>query len=158
MLAANSIVSYAQRISMHGSPRRQRQGLLGVVEIDAATDVTRAGCCMEAKCESEEPSTITQGSRVIRFGHATEHQRYKQATPEGKIYYFSAFGASGEYNQSVGRHWSEYLTIGGAMIGVRYLYSDTTTSLRYFQSDHLGWISVITDDAGAARPDASVAV
>ena len=43
--------------------------------------------------------------------------------------------------------WNEYLTVGNVMVGVRFVSGGTTTT-RYFHSDHLGSISVITDRTG----------
>jgi hypothetical protein len=47
--------------------------------------------------------------------------------------------------------WSEYLSAGNQLIGVRFLEVDTgTLTTRYFHTDHLGSVSVITNEAGAA--------
>ena len=43
--------------------------------------------------------------------------------------------------------WNEYLTVGNVMVGVRFVTGGTATT-RYFHTDHLGSISVITDQSG----------
>jgi RHS repeat-associated protein len=90
-----------------------------------------------------KPSTITQGTRTISFGHDPDHQRFWQATPEGTTFYLRAFGVYAEYQTGVNR-WNEYLAAGGRMIGVRLLNPDETVLTGYFHHDHLGSISVIT--------------
>jgi hypothetical protein len=42
-----------------------------------------------------KPSSITQGARTISFLDDTEHQRFKQVTPEGTTLYIGAFGVLG---------------------------------------------------------------
>jgi RHS repeat-associated protein len=94
-----------------------------------------------------KPATITQGTRTISFGHDPEHQRFKQVTPEGTTFYFSAFGIYVEC-QSGANRWNEYLIVGGSTIGMRFLYSDESVYTRYFHYDHLGSVSVVTDENG----------
>src|SRR5206468_4323974 len=43
-----------------------------------------------------KPSSITQGARTISFLDDTDHQRFKQVTPEGATLYISAFGVLAE--------------------------------------------------------------
>jgi hypothetical protein len=43
-----------------------------------------------------KPSSITQGARTISFLDDTEHQRFKQVTPEGTTLYIGAFGVLAE--------------------------------------------------------------
>jgi hypothetical protein len=43
-----------------------------------------------------KPSSITQGARTISFLDDTEHQRFKQITPEGTTLYIAAFGVLAE--------------------------------------------------------------
>ena len=45
--------------------------------------------------------------------------------------------------------WTNYLSAGGEMVGMRVDRSDATTYTRYFHKDHLGSIATITDAAGA---------
>jgi RHS repeat-associated protein len=44
--------------------------------------------------------------------------------------------------------WNDFLMVGGAMIGLRVLHSDSSVTTRYFHSDNLGSIAVITDESG----------
>ena len=46
--------------------------------------------------------------------------------------------------------WNEYLSVGNQLVGVRFLDINTeVVTLRYFQTDHLGSVAVITNEAGA---------
>jgi RHS repeat-associated protein len=96
-----------------------------------------------------KPSSITQGSGTLFFSHDVDHQRFKQVAPEGITLYFNAFGVHAELFSSAVTQWNDYLMIGGAMIGVRVLHSDESVSTRYFHTDNLGSIAVITDESGA---------
>ena len=65
-----------------------------------------------------KPASITQGTRTIAFLDDSEHQRFKQVTPEGTTLYFDAFGVHVELFRSVGNQWNEYLSVGGRMISL----------------------------------------
>jgi RHS repeat-associated protein len=97
-----------------------------------------------------KPASITQGSSTISFLDGPDHQRFKQVTPQGKTLYFDSFGAHAELVVASGPgKWSEYLTVGNVMVGVRFLdLSTEALATRYFHSDHLGSIAVITDETG----------
>jgi RHS repeat-associated protein len=98
-----------------------------------------------------KPSSITQGTRTISFLDDTEHQRFKQVTPEGSTLYISAFGVLAELANpgASGQKWTEYLSVGNAKVGMRSLQTASETlTTRYFHTDHLGSISVITDANG----------
>ena len=72
-----------------------------------------------------------------------------EVTPQGTTLYFDSFGAHAEFNPGSGQ-WNEYLKVGNVMVGVRFLALATeTVTLRYFHTDHLGSIAVITDGNGA---------
>ncbi|MGH6777759.1 MAG: hypothetical protein ACRECL_07100 [Bradyrhizobium sp.] len=43
-----------------------------------------------------KPSGITEGARTISFLDGTDHQRFKQITPEGTTLYIAAFGVLAE--------------------------------------------------------------
>jgi RHS repeat-associated protein len=95
-----------------------------------------------------KPASITQGSSTISFLDGPDHQRFKQVTAQGTILYFDGFGVYAELVTSSST-WNEYLTVGNVMVGVRFLNSATETlTTRYFHTDHLGSISVITDQTG----------
>ena len=92
-----------------------------------------------------KPASITQGSRTISFVDDTEHQRFKQVTPEGTTLYIAAFGVMAELTGST--KWTDYLSVGSEKVGMRVL-AVTTVTTRYFHTDHLGSISVITNENG----------
>jgi RHS repeat-associated protein len=97
------------------------------------------------------PATITQGTRTVSFQHNTEHQRIKQVAPDGTTLYIHAFGVTAELFGvgSAAPRWNEYLSVGNVRVGMRVKELATTTvSLRYFHTDHLGSISVITNENG----------
>ena len=47
-----------------------------------------------------------------------------------------------------GVQWTNYLVVGGRLIGIHVQKAYETTATRYFHTDHLGSIAVITDEAG----------
>ena len=94
-----------------------------------------------------KPSSITQGSGTLFFTYDADHQR---TAPEGITRYFDAFGVHAELFSSAVSRWNDYLMVGSVLIGVRVLHnSDQTVSTRYFHTDNLGSIAVITDENGA---------
>lgn len=101
-----------------------------------------------------KPSSITQGTRTISFLDDTEHQRYKQITPEGTTLYITAFGVLAEVSNpgTSSARWTDYLSVGNAKVGMRTLQvASETLTTRYFLTDHLGSISVITDEYGVVQ-------
>ena len=99
-----------------------------------------------------KPASITQGARTISFVDDTYHQRFKQVTPEGTKLYLSAFGVSAEVVNpgTSSQIWTDYLSAGDAMVGMRTIQTASAmVTTRYFHTDHLGSISVITNEAGA---------
>jgi RHS repeat-associated protein len=97
------------------------------------------------------PATITQGTRTIGFRHDTEHQRIKQVAPDGTTLYIHAFGVTAELFGvgSTAPRWNEYLSVGNVRVGMRVKdITAATVSLRYFHTDHLGSVSVITNESG----------
>jgi RHS repeat-associated protein len=98
-----------------------------------------------------KPASITQGARTISFLDDSEHQRFKQITPEGATLYIAAFGVLAEVQNpgTMSQKWTDYLSVGNAKVGMRVLQSASETlNTRYFHTDHLGSISVITDENG----------
>jgi RHS repeat-associated protein len=97
-----------------------------------------------------KPSSITQGARTISFLDDTEHQRFKQVTPEGTTLYISGFGVLAELNNpgATSAKWTDYVSVGNVRVGMRVNASGTLTWL-YFKTDHLGSISVLTSGGGA---------
>jgi RHS repeat-associated protein len=97
-----------------------------------------------------KPSAITNGSSTLNFSHDIDHQRFKQQiAPEGTTtYYFDVFGVHAELISNATLQWNDYLMVGGALIGMRSLQVGSLTT-RYFHTDNLGSIAVITDESGA---------
>jgi hypothetical protein len=85
-----------------------------------------------------KPASITRGTTTIAFNHDPEHQRFTQLTPSGVMLYLSGGGVQ----------WTNYLVAGGKLVGVHIQKADETTATRYFHTDHLGSISVITNEDG----------
>jgi hypothetical protein len=93
-----------------------------------------------------KPASIIQGSHTISFLDDPEHQRFQQVTAQGTILYFDGFGAHEELVMGSSWKWNDFLTVGNVMVGVRSNIGGTATT-SYFHTDHLGSISVITDQS-----------
>ena len=101
-----------------------------------------------------KPASIAQGARTISFLDDADHQRFKQLTPEGATLYISAFGVLAELSSpgASGQKWTDYLSVGNAKVGMRVIQTASETiSTRYFHTDHLGSISVITNESGLVQ-------
>ena len=97
------------------------------------------------------PASITLGTQTISFQHDVDHQRVKQIAPTGATIYINAFGVSAELfgaGTSTPR-WTDYLSVGNAKVGMRVIdVSAQTVTKRYFHTDHLGSVAVITNEGG----------
>jgi hypothetical protein len=73
--------------------------------------------------------------------------------------YLSAFGVLAERFGHLGgpQRWTNYLTVGGRMMGIQVENADESTATRYFHLAHLGSVSVITNEAGVVVERLSVA-
>ena len=101
-----------------------------------------------------KPASITLGARTISFLDDTDHQRFKQVTPEGATLYIAAFGVLAELSSpgASGQRWTDYLSVGNAKVGMRVIQTAAETiTTRYFHTDHLGSISVITNENGVVQ-------
>jgi RHS repeat-associated protein len=96
-----------------------------------------------------KPASITQGSSTLFFSHDIDHQRFKQVAPEGITLYFDAFGVHAELFAGSSNKWYDYIGSGGSMLGVRVLNADESVTTRYFHTDNLGSLAVITNETGA---------
>jgi RHS repeat-associated protein len=94
-----------------------------------------------------KPASITQGSTTISFLDDPEHQRFQQVTAQGTTLYFDGLGAHEELVMGSSWKWNDFLTVGNVMVGARSNIGGTATT-SYFHTDHLGSISVITDQNG----------
>ncbi len=77
--------------------------------------------------------------------------RFDQLRPSGETLYLSGPGVLAERHAGVGSgevRWTNDLIIGGRLVGVHIQKADESTARRYFHTDHLGSISVITSEAG----------
>ncbi len=84
-----------------------------------------------------KPASITQGARSISFLDDTEHQRFKQVTPEGTTLYIGGFGVLAEVTNpgTSGQRWTDYLSVGNAKVGMRVLVGTSPTlTTRYFDT------------------------
>ena len=99
------------------------------------------------------PASITQGTHTIQFQYDADHQRVIQIAPDGTTtIYLNGFGASTELFAAgtAAARWTDYLSVGNARVGMRIAnIAAATVSTRYFHTDHLGSVSVITDENGA---------
>jgi RHS repeat-associated protein len=97
-------------------------------------------------------SQITQGSVSIGFGYDAEHKRVVMTGPQGQTRYLNdpATGSTSErfLPTSGANEWRDYLMAEGRLVALR-TQQGTTASLKYFVADHLGSVSVITDETGA---------
>jgi hypothetical protein len=95
-----------------------------------------------------KPTSITRGTTTIGFSHDPEHQRFQQTAPGGTTLYIA--GLAERFAGSGGAvRWTNYLVASGGVVGMHIENSDETVSTRYFHTDHLGSIAVITDESGA---------
>jgi len=95
-----------------------------------------------------KPSSMTQGTRTISFLDDTEHQRFKQVTPEGTTLYVAGFGVVAELTNpgATSSKWTDYLSVGNVKVGERINASGTVTLL-WFKTDNLGSIAALTGGA-----------
>jgi len=97
---------------------------------------------VKARVVKHDPCRNQRGALGPKMpGHASkaaDHLRY----------YFDAFGVHAELFLGATSQWNDFLMVGGAMIGLRVLHADSSVTTRYFHTDNLGSIAVITDENG----------
>jgi RHS repeat-associated protein len=95
------------------------------------------------------PATISRGASTVSFAYNGEHERIKQAQGSQSTYYLND-AASGVMTEKLKNgtevRWNDYLMADGKLVGVRHTLPDLSTRTRFFVADHLGSISVITDE------------
>src|SRR5262249_7065599 len=97
----------------------------------------------------KKPRSITQSTRTLFFSHHLHQPRFKTGSPGGQTRYLDAFGVHAELFVSATSAWYDFIGAGGTMLGVRVLHSDNSVTTRYFHTDNLGSIAVITNESGA---------
>jgi RHS repeat-associated protein len=114
---------------------------------DAKGNVTAGNGLTVSYSSYDKPTSITRGTTTIGFSHDPEHQRFQQTAPGGTTLYL---GNAEKFTGTGGAiRWTNYLMASGGVVGMHVENSDETVSTRYFHKDHLGSISVITDESGA---------
>lgn len=100
-------------------------------------------------------ASITQGTKAVGFDYDGEHARIRQVTSSATTLYINAPASGIRVEKVTGSggtvQWNEYLFAGGRMIGEHFTNisgTSSTMATRYFVTDHLGSISVITDESG----------
>ena len=71
---------------------------------------------------------------------------------DGTTLYIHAFGVLAELVApgTSGARWNDYLAVGNVKVGVRFTdVTPQTVTTRYYHTDHLGSVAVITSEAGA---------
>ncbi len=122
-----------------------------IVQQDANGNVLTGNGRTYTYTAANRQKTITTGATTITYNYDDAHQRTTQAAPEGTTIYLNDplgvrlekfTGISGDVQ------WNEYLFAGDEAIGVRFNRTGGPL-MRYYIGDHLGSVSVITDEAGA---------
>jgi RHS repeat-associated protein len=101
-------------------------------------------------------ATIVQGATNMSYTYDSEHGRITQSEVNGANTTTTTYlndPASGISSEKVvagaTTTWTDYLFAGGARVAQRSMVVGGATTLRYFITDHLGSIAVITDGGGA---------
>jgi RHS repeat-associated protein len=101
-------------------------------------------------------ATIVQGATNMSYAYDSEHARITQSEVNGANTTTTTYlndPASGLSSEKVvagaTTNWTDYLFAGGARVAQRSMVVGGSTTLRYFITDHLGSIAVITDGGGA---------
>ncbi|MEZ5892445.1 MAG: RHS repeat-associated core domain-containing protein [Parvularculaceae bacterium] len=97
-------------------------------------------------------ASITQGTTTVSWVYGPGRERVKQTSTAGDTFYYDDAASGAYFEKLVGStvtQWSDYLFAGGEMVGVKFTRSDATEALRYFVTDHLGSVAVLTDESGA---------
>jgi RHS repeat-associated protein len=101
-------------------------------------------------------ASIVQGATNMSYAYDSEHARITQTEVNGANTTTTTYlndSASGLSSEKVvagaTTTWTDYLFAGGARVAQRSMVVGGATSLRYFITDHLGSIAIITDGGGA---------
>ncbi|MEW5789796.1 MAG: RHS repeat-associated core domain-containing protein [Pseudomonadota bacterium] len=98
------------------------------------------------------PVQIVESSGTTSFIYNYDHVRVKQTTGSKTVVYLNPrIDLGGHYNkETVGSVVTEsfYFYAGGQVVGAHVTKTNTSPQTNYFHADHLGSISVVTDQAG----------
>ncbi len=94
--------------------------------------------------------SITQGSTQISYIYGADKERLSQTVNNVRTEYYrdTVSGFMAERVAYQGVRWNNYLFAEGEMVGVHFEHTDGSEEIRYYTSDHLGSISVLTDEQG----------
>jgi RHS repeat-associated protein len=136
-----------------GAAEAKRTGINTTFTYDAKGNMLSGNGLTYTYTASNKPATITRGTASVSFDHDPEHQRYAQTSLSGVTLYIAGGGVLAERFAGTGGtvRWTNYLIVGGRFIGIHVENSDETTLTRYFHTDHLGSIAVITDEAAIVK-------
>jgi RHS repeat-associated protein len=96
-------------------------------------------------------SSVAQGSTTLTYAYDPEHNRIAQNAPQGTTNYFNDPASnvmSERFSSGSSYTWRTYIMVEGKIVAVRIAPSSTPISMRYFVTDHLGSIAVMTDTSG----------
>jgi RHS repeat-associated protein len=93
------------------------------------------------------PTTITKGGITDSFSYGPEHQRTKQIAGPVTTYYGSQYEKEINANTGVTEH-KHYVHAAGMLIAQVTTRSSGANDTRYFHTDHLGSVSVVTNETG----------
>jgi RHS repeat-associated protein len=101
-------------------------------------------------------ATIVQGATNMSYTYDSEHSRITQTEINGASTTTTTYlndPASGLSSEKVvsgaTTTWTDYIFAGGARIGQRTIVNGVAAPIKYYITDHLGSIAVITDGGGA---------
>jgi RHS repeat-associated protein len=100
------------------------------------------------------PKAITGNGYTYDYTYNSEHERVRlQHSTLGEFIYLHPAGKGSllyerETKPNGVVEYKNYINAGGALVGVYIQRSDNTTDLRYFHTDHLGSVTLITNDRG----------
>lgn len=99
------------------------------------------------------PAKITRGTASLTYAYDASHERFRQIGPEGTTIYLNPrvdLGAHFEQTTFPGgsKESRHHIYAGAQVIGELVLTSTGVKTTRYFHSDQLGSIDVVTNDLG----------
>jgi RHS repeat-associated protein len=110
------------------------------------TGVTGTGAKSIAYTSFNKPKTISNASGTTTFTYDANYNRLIKAAPGGTTTYigklYEKFVSGSTTTQK------NYIYAGNNLVGVFSTLSNGTSNTRYFQTDHLGSVEVITNESG----------